>query len=109
MTGDDAPEHDVRRAAALLVSLPRDSATRVAEDPDAVLGPLGEYARAIEYDLRCILWSLSAEKGAPKPRPMRLPSEMPGRGLASVEDEKAEVDALLGVGQEDEDGQEPKE
>lgn len=109
MTGDGAPERDVRRAAALLAHLPHDSALRVAMDPDNELGFAEAYLMSIEYDLRCIIWSLTAEKGTPKPRPMRLPSEMHGRRLASVEEEKAEVDALLGIGREDEDGRRPDE
>lgn len=109
MTGDDAPERDVRRAAALLAHLPHDSALRVAMDPDSELGFAEAYLMSIEYDLRCIVWSLTAEKGTPKPRPMRLPSEMRGRRLASVEEERAEVDAFLGIGREDEDGRGPDE
>lgn len=73
----DATSNDILRAAVLFSQLPSDSRVIRFDFPDAEWNVEAQFLRLIEYDIRCLAYSLGGQKGA-KPKMVELPSERAG-------------------------------
>lgn len=97
MAGGTDTTDDVIRAAALCAQLPKGARTRGRENPDEEWKLAEQLLRAVEYDIRSILWAVASKKGTKRPKPIELPSESErlSKSIAVVERSRAEVDAIL--------------
>jgi hypothetical protein len=68
-------------------------------NPDELWGVEAQLLRQCEYDLRALIYVMGAPRGAPRPRPIELPSEREDsdRVAREMEEARAEVDRVLGM------------
>lgn len=92
----DGEGRQIERAAALLSQLPSSSRLALIQEPDGAWDERARLLWQIEYDLRCIGWSLGRGKGK-KPKPLKTPGEAKRQDehLKASLASKAKVDEIL--------------
>lgn len=92
----DGEGYQVERAAALIAQLPPSSRLALIQDPDRAWDEQARLLWQIEYDLRCISWSLGRGKGK-KPKPLKTPGETQRQDehIKASLAAKAKVDEIL--------------
>lgn len=91
---------DASRAAVLFQQLPAGSRVARLQVPELAWDAQSYLLWHIEYQLRCLVWSLSYDKKrpAPKPQPLRTPAQLADahRKRDAALSAKEEIDRKLG-------------
>lgn len=92
----DVPAPEASRLACLMAQLPAGSRVRRSADPDSAWDEATRMLWHIEYDLRCVLWTVGGGKGR-RPRPLPTPGERRrnDRAIEASLASKGAVDAAL--------------
>ncbi len=90
---------DLPRAALLWEQLPAESRTARALSPELTWGTAEYLLWQIEYGLRCLTWSLSGDKGTPRPQPIQTPGQLADahRRRDEALANRGEIDKILGM------------